>query len=203
MLSEEESGRGQLREEDTGTRTWKRPWLVIRILIALSMIAGIIFGYLLFFNEPHMRNQPIIKTYQALMPSMPEGTVQVNPRLAVSDMPDSASNPLQPIQANLDRGKVYYGYYCAFCHGEKGDGNGPVGESYIPVPSDLRTPEIRELSDSRLYRAMLTGDGHAPVLERIIPREHRWYIVLYVRSLSLELLDKLVFEYLHLVLISE
>jgi hypothetical protein len=35
--------------------------------------------------------------------------------------------------------------------------------------------------------SMLTGTGHAPMLERIIPAEYRWYLVLYVRQLGNEL----------------
>jgi hypothetical protein len=184
MLSDKENKGRELCEGNSGPPSWQRPWLIIRILMALGVFCGIIYAYILFFHEPHMINQPIIKTYQASMPSLPEGILQVKPHLTVSAIPDSASNPLRPIQANLDNGKVYYGYYCAFCHGVKGDGNGPVGESYVPVPGDLRTQRIGLFSDGRLYRAMLTGVGHEPVLERVIPTEHCWYIVLYIRSLN-------------------
>ena len=33
---------------------------------------------------------------------------------------------------HLAIGKNVYGYYCAFCHGTDGAGNGPVGRSYVP-----------------------------------------------------------------------
>ena len=63
-------------------------------------------------------------------------------------------------------------------------GNGPVGESYFPAPADLRTGKVSHYSDGRLLRAMLTGIGHEPVLERVVPPRHRWCLVLYVRSLA-------------------
>jgi cytochrome c1 len=63
---------------------------------------------------------------------------------------------------NYARGKIYYGYYCSFCHGDKGDGFGPVGYSYNPVPADLHTAKIQSMSDGELLYAMLTGTGHAP-----------------------------------------
>jgi mono/diheme cytochrome c family protein len=184
MLSQEENTERESGKVNPGAPAWQRPWLAIRILIALAVLAGLIYGYLLFFKEPHMRNQPMIKTFQASLPALPEGIVRVDPPPALSAMPDSTKNPLRPLQANLDRGKEYYGYYCAFCHGKNGGGNGPVGESYVPAPGDLRKPGIGSYSDNRLYRAMLTGAGHEPVLERVIPPEHRWYLVLYVRSLN-------------------
>ena len=97
-------------------------------------------------------------------------------------------------EANIARGKVYYQYYCIFCHAANGDGNATVGQSLVPVPGDLRSPKVQAYSDGELLRAMLTGPGHkpfapyagsTPVLEYTVLPEHRWYMVLFVRSLSL------------------
>jgi hypothetical protein len=184
MVTPEQNGNNDQEREKTSPPSWRRPWLIIRILIALAALGGMIFAALLFFKEPHMRSQPIIKTYQALMPSIPEGTVAVRAIHELSDIPDSVSNPLPKMQENMNRGKTYYGYYCLFCHGSNGDGNGPVGESYTPVPSDLRDHRFKSLPDGRLYKMMLSGIGHEPVLERVVPPEHRWYLVLYIRSLE-------------------
>ena len=41
---------------------------------------------------------------------------------------------------------------------------------------------MQALSDGQLFQAMLTGPGHQPVLERVVPPEHRPYLVLYVRQ---------------------
>ena len=59
-----------------------------------------------------------------------------------------------------------------------------MGESYIPVPADLRSAKVRRYRDGELLRAMLKGKGHEPVLEQVVPVRHRWYLVLYVRSLA-------------------
>jgi mono/diheme cytochrome c family protein len=94
------------------------------------------------------------------------------------------TNPLDANEQNIAKGKIYYGYYCAFCHGQNGDGFGPVGFSYNPVPSDLRTAKVKSMNDGQLLYSMLTGTGHAPVLERTIPSECWWYLVLYVRQIG-------------------
>ncbi|MDA8164526.1 MAG: hypothetical protein M0017_05785, partial [Desulfobacteraceae bacterium] len=78
----------------------------------------------------------------------------------------------------------YYRYYCVFCHGENGVGRSPVGDSYMPAPPSLRQAGIGQLPDDQLLLAMLTGVGHDPVLERVVPPRHRWPLLLYVRSLS-------------------
>jgi mono/diheme cytochrome c family protein len=95
-----------------------------------------------------------------------------------------AANPLQPTSANVDNGRIYYGYYCLMCHGENGDGNGPVGQSYVPKPTDLSTTAVTGMTDGELYNAMLRGVGHDPVLIQTALPEHRWPLVLYVRKFS-------------------
>lgn len=87
-----------------------------------------------------------------------------------------------PTEENLHRGKVYYAYYCIFCHGENGEGNGPVGQSYVPKPANLNADSITRYSVPELYDASLTGTGHEPVLRQVIPAEHRKYLILYIRQ---------------------
>ena len=97
-------------------------------------------------------------------------------------------NPLpaaaNPTAGDIARGRVYYTYYCIQCHGGRGDGTGPVGESLFPPPADLRSPRAQARSDDQLLRAMLTGPSHEPVLEYTVLPEHRWWLVLYVRALA-------------------
>ncbi len=59
-----------------------------------------------------------------------------------------------------------------------------MAESYDPEPADLRTKQVQSLTDGKLLHASLTGVGHEPVLQRVVPEEARWPIVLYVRSLA-------------------
>ena len=155
---------------------------ILQTGILLAVIAFGVFTYLLL-TGPRMRTQINIRPYQARMPIMPKGTVPVVD--AFEPIPDgNQTNPLAKTAENYARGKVYYGYYCAFCHGEGGAGDGPVGYSYVPVPSDLRAAKVRSLSEGQLLRSMLIGTGHDPVLQRIVPAEHRLYLELYVRTLG-------------------
>jgi hypothetical protein len=59
-----------------------------------------------------------------------------------------------------------------------------VGNSYVPAPTDLTTPAVRDLSDGELYQTMLTGTGHDPVLPQVVDPGTRWYLVSYVRHLQ-------------------
>jgi len=133
---------------------------------------------------PHMTVQPSIKPYERRMPDMPAGTVPTTGRPAALAHKEAAaaSNPVPPTPENVRLGRIYYGYYCRMCHGVNGDGNGPVGESYVPKPADLSSPSVVSLTDGQLYSRMLTGTGHDPVLIQTVPPEERWQLVAYVRQ---------------------
>lgn len=135
---------------------------------------------------PHMRIQASIKPYEQKMPNAPVGTVPTRGRLQTYTALQSASaaNPLTPNPTVLSNGRIYYGYYCVMCHGADGRGNGPVGQSYVPKPTDLTSASVTGMTDGRLYRGMLSGVGHSPVMDQTVLPEHRWPLVLYVRTLS-------------------
>lgn len=135
---------------------------------------------------PRMDVQPSIRPWEREMPRMPAGTVPTSGRTQNATLAASraTSNPVPATRAYIDNGRIYYGYYCLMCHGSDGRGAGPVGESYVPRPADLTSPRIAAMPDGRLYQAMLVGTGHSPVMEQTVPLEHRWPLVLYVRTFS-------------------
>ncbi len=157
------------------------------ILIIAAVVAAV--ALYLMFSGPRMRVQPKLVPLQAQMPPLPQGIVPVSVELSAVPSVQAAvqlRNPLPDTDHTRQTGRVYYGYYCAFCHGQTGRGDGPVGNSYTPVPTDLTLPRVQTLSDGALYRAMLTGIGHEPVLDYVVDPNARWYIIRYVHTLSSE-----------------
>jgi hypothetical protein len=157
------------------------PWWV---LIPPAVFAFAAFGglvYLMFVN-PHMLTQNKATAYRAIVPLLPPQIVPTE-AVAAPAIPPQQNNPLSDTPQTRQIGQIYYGYYCLFCHGADGRGDGPVGLSYVPTPADLTAPPVRNLSDAALYRAMLAGVGHHPVLPYVILPEAPWYIVIYVRHL--------------------
>nr|WP_246545566.1 cytochrome C [Pelotalea chapellei] len=149
--------------------------------MALFLVVLIGLYAVVLYNGPRMRVQQHIRAFQAILPAVPPGTV-------TTDWPDANRPVLQiPVtgsMSGLERGRVYYHYYCVFCHGEKGDGRGPVGQSYVPVPANLTELRIRQYNDTELLRAMLTGNGHEPVLKRVVDPQHVRDLAVFVRSLG-------------------
>jgi mono/diheme cytochrome c family protein len=159
----------------------------LKTVMVLLALAGLLaLGFLvLIFNGPRMRRQPKLDAFEAAMPNLPPGSVAVErSRFQVPSATALArvSNPLTGTPEQLKHAQVYYGYYCLSCHGSDGRGNGPVGESYWPKPADLHLARIQSLPDGALLRASLLGAGHAPVLARVVHPDHRWHLLLHLRS---------------------
>lgn len=154
--------------------------VTIAVLVVVGLFASVLY------NGPRMRSQEHLRTYQMVQPLPVEGVVPVTlpEQLPTGNAVSGLKNPLPDTEENRRRGAVYYQYYCVFCHGDGGAGNGPVGESYTPMPADLRSRRIAAYGDGQLLRGMLLGVGHEPVLERVVPPRHRWYLVAYLRSLQ-------------------
>ena len=158
--------------------------ILMLAIVVPPLIFAAFFGYLLY-KGPRMTVQHHVRDFQMIMPGRAAGTATVVPpdTLPLAAEASGLESPLQADAGTLARARVYYHYYCVFCHGDNGDGDGPVGRSYTPRPADLRSRKIAGYGDGELLRSMLTGIGHEPVLARVVPPEHRWYLVLFVRSL--------------------
>ena len=148
------------------------------LIIAVTIFALTVTAAILLLSGPRMRNQPSLRAFETPVNLPPEGSV------LYSHTKSSAEEIIMPetTTENLNKGETYYGYYCIFCHGEDGKGNGPVGQSYTPKPSDLTNDSLQHYSVTDLYLRSFTGVGHEPVLERVVPEDFRKYILAYVRE---------------------
>ncbi len=161
-------------------------WKLIKAAIAFALIF-VAAVFTAMFIGPTMKEQEHLRSYQWNMPLPPEGSVPVKsalPKLPTTQQALKMASDVPATPASAARGRVYYQYYCLACHGDAADGRGPVGEAFVPTPADLHSPAVQSLADGQLYRAMLTGVGHEPVMEYTVLPEHRWYLVAYLRSLG-------------------
>ncbi|MFQ5697954.1 MAG: c-type cytochrome [Myxococcota bacterium] len=93
--------------------------------------------------------------------------------------------------ADLQKGKQVFMTYCATCHGEKGDGQGPVGKALNPPPRDFTKGDFKYgSSDQDLFDTMSNGaasKGGSPLMApwgAVIPEADRWALVKFIRSLK-------------------
>lgn len=102
-------------------------------------------------------------------------------------MHDSVSvgliNPIEPTEAVIEKGKIEYDIYCSPCHGYLAEGDGRLNGNF-PNPPSLHTDKLRDWKDGQIYHVITEGQNSMPTYARQIPREDRWKIVHYIRTLQ-------------------
>ncbi len=98
--------------------------------------------------------------------------------------------PFEVTLAVLERGRDRYNINCAVCHGELGEGNGPVSKyNYSPPIANFHQDLFRNMPDGQIFHTISKGKGVPgqwtmyPYEEKITV-EDRWAIVAYVRALQ-------------------
>ena len=166
--------------------------------IGLLIIIGIIgyAGYeaLMYYDNNfrygRMRETPAVRPYEVPLLKMEAGLVPVNGGEAVyrTTAGPNLMSPLKMQEATvIARGKAVYLTFCAQCHGYNYDGNGTVGQSFKPLPADLRSAKVQSAIDGDLFKSISYGipGGRQPALETTITVKDRWHVVAFVKSLEI------------------
>ncbi len=92
-------------------------------------------------------------------------------------------NPVAPDAAALARGEKVYRHFCLICHGEKGEGDGPLIPKY-PNPPSFHTAALKNYSDGRLFHIITVGSGQMASYASQIKPADRWKLVHYLRKIQ-------------------
>src|SRR5262249_24720132 len=105
--------------------------------------------------------------------------------------PEKAVEPLALTEETpLAAGKRLYGNYCAQCHGDKGDGNGPAAQYLNPKPRNFGEGKFRIIStlnrlptNQDLLRVLERGMPASATFPFVhLPEGERKALVVFVRS---------------------
>jgi mono/diheme cytochrome c family protein len=93
-------------------------------------------------------------------------------------------NELPASKENIERGERMYGIYCMQCHGEKGDGQGPlyVNKKYTYPPASLLSEKMMPASDGDIYHVITVGHGIMAEHGSMIKPDDRWKIAMYIKK---------------------
>jgi mono/diheme cytochrome c family protein len=83
-------------------------------------------------------------------------------------------------------GKEVYFTFCTVCHGKDHDGNATVGQSFKPLPTDLRNAKVLAKPDGELFKVISYGtpQGTRPALATTVDVLDRWRVIAYIKSLE-------------------
>jgi len=125
----------------------------------------------------------LLLTFGAAVAQQKENPQEAPPANVPAD--DAAKkNPVKVTPEGLAEAKKLFGYHCAMCHGENGDGKGDLAESMKLELNDWRNPEtISKYTDGALFYIVTNGRGKMVGGEGDRAKEAlRWNLVNLVRS---------------------
>jgi len=108
--------------------------------------------------------------------------------LSIKDEYTLAVNDVNPLKLTADNseamfksGKELYTAMCQHCHGEKGDGNGPMvmSKAYAGVPNYT---DRSALSDGQIFYSIYYGKGAMGSHSSQLNKKEIWTLVHYVRK---------------------
>ena len=166
---------------------------IIGLLIVVGIVAYVAYEALMYYDNNfrygRMRETPAVRPHEDPLLKMQAGIVPVNGGEAIFRATAGADliSPLNMSQdAVINRGKAVYLTFCAQCHGYDYDGQGTVGQSFHPLPTDLRSSMVQSKADGELFKSVSYGvpGGRQPALHTTITVEDRWYVIAFVKSLG-------------------
>ena len=166
---------------------------VLILFVIVAFVATAAYTVITLYDENmqvgRMWETPGVKPHEAPIPVTETGIVpfaggEALMRTTVGEQmvsPVALNDP-----AAMEAGKKGYAVYCIHCHGERHDGNGTVGQSFAPLPGDLRSEKVQSMAPGILFHEISYGisGGRQPALATTIEAEERWRIISYIQSLG-------------------
>jgi mono/diheme cytochrome c family protein len=156
--------------------------LAVAIAIAASPLPGICFPWSI-----DMYRGPEVQPYAKAPRVTPADTIPVHggePPMSLEQATIKMHNPLESTPENLAKGKEQFTTYCAPCHGDSGQGNGPVAHILAKPPKNLISGTSKDLPDGYIYGAIRDGVLSMPSYAEEMPADQRWQVVMYLRSMQ-------------------
>lgn len=167
--------------------------VIIRRLAILFVAVGVLFGITLIFSydiikidwPSFMEIQPSYRQMENPLP-VPERSIPVEGPVYIPNSQVLPANPIKADDASIARGKELFAINCQQCHGETGQGNGPIAPFLIKFkPADLTSPLIQAFSDGQIFMTITNGvPERMPPLNENLTVTERWDVVNFVRTLK-------------------
>jgi mono/diheme cytochrome c family protein len=176
-----------------GVRAWprRRTALVSGVVVLLGVLAACSSTNTYpidYFSEMHYQ-----VAYKSLEPPRflsPEGAVPTTGRAPVftAEQINQLENPVPADEASLAAGQQIFQVNCVVCHGEQGNGDGPMAAQFSTYganpPAVLTADRLVQVPDSHFYNVVTNGLGNMPSFGDLIPGEDIWDLINYIRSLQ-------------------
>lgn len=166
---------------------------VLFLFIVVSLVLTGAYGVITVYDDNmqvgRMWETPAIRPHEEPIPIMAAGIVPFTGGEALTRATGDAElmSPLTSAAAyDAKHAEKAYTAFCSQCHGRNHDGLGTVGQSFAPLPGDLRSKKVQAMSNGTLFKEISYGipGGRQPALATTISVSDRWQIIAYLKSLG-------------------
>ena len=165
---------------------------LLRQLFGVFVVLGVIGAIILIFTYDivkiewvsFMEIQPSYKQMDNPLP-VPSRSIPIEGAIAIPGM-GAPENPMPGDEASITRGKELFAIHCQMCHGETGQGTGPIAAFLIKYkPANLTSDVVQSKSDGSIFLTISNGlEGRMPPLNENLTVSERWDVVNYIRTLK-------------------
>jgi mono/diheme cytochrome c family protein len=165
---------------------------LLRQLFGVFTVLGLIGGIILLFTfdiikiewPSFMEIQPSYRPMENPLPP-PASSIPIEGPVSIPGM-GAPENPVPGDEASIVRGGELYAIHCQMCHGQTGEGTGPIAAFLVKYkPANLTTDIVQAKSDGSIFMTITNGlEGRMPPLNENLTVSERWDVVNYVRTLK-------------------
>lgn len=160
-------------------------WVFTVLGVLLSIV--LLFTYDVFKIEwiSFMEIQPSYRPMEDPLP-VPARSIPIEGPITIAGM--IPENPRPGDEASIARGANLFEIHCQMCHGQTGEGTGPIAAFLINYkPANLTSPIVQSKSDGSIFLTITNGlEGRMPPLNENLTVSERWDVVNFVRTLQAE-----------------
>jgi len=167
--------------------------VIIRRLALVFLAAALAFGVTLLFSydvikidwPSFMEIQPSFRQMEHPLPP-PARSIPIEGPVYIPNSQVLPQNPMKADDASIARGKELFTINCQLCHGETGEGDGPISPFLLKYkPANLAGPLIKAFPDGQIFMTITNGvPERMPPLNENLTVTERWDVVNYVRTLQ-------------------
>lgn len=166
--------------------------VIIRRLAVLFAAVIVLLGIVLLFTydvikiewPSFMEIQPSYRQMEHPLP-VPQSSIPIEGAVTIPGM-GVPENPIPGDEASIVRGQELFAVHCQMCHGQTGEGTGPIAAFLVKFkPANLTTDVVQAKSDGSIFMTITNGlEGRMPPLNENLTVSERWDVVNFVRTLK-------------------
>ena len=159
--------------------------MFIGIMVVLALVFFELWAYDVIKIDfvSFMEIQPSFSAQEEPLP-VPARSIPVEGPAFIPNM-GAPNNPIQADDVSISRGETLFKINCVMCHGETGEGNGPISALIANKPANLTSIITQSKTDGALFLTITSGvDGKMPPMVENLTIRDRWDVINYIRTLK-------------------